>query len=293
MQPLAQIRIGLAQHACAGVGLDALDRGFCGEPSHHCFLELVHPAAVVGEHAISLEHIAMFAAVNDVAVLKKLVELRAQRLDRRLEMLQFLRNVVGDVVGDDNARLMQHDVPERDSVRERASGEMQRAAGGGLGAGRRQRRKLAGGDHFGEHHRRRLQRLDLFFGIGAARAVLYDQHAERIACPQYRHAEEGVIAFFAGFRPIGERRVSLRVRQVYCACLTRDQADQTFVRAQHRVVHGIAVEALGGVEFEGGIDAQHVDGANLRHHVGGDQHHDLVKAFLRADRLRHHFAKSA
>ena len=56
---------------------------------------------------------------------------------------------------------------------------------------------------------------------------------------------------------------------------------------------GVAVEALGGVEFKRGVDAQHVDRAHLRHHVGGNQHHDLVKAFLRADRLRHHLAKSA
>ncbi len=58
-------------------------------------------------------------------------------------------------------------------------------------------------------------------------------------------------------------------------------------------MHGVAIEALGGVEFQGGIDAQHIDGADLRNHVGGDQHHNLVQAFLRADRLRHHFAKPA
>ena len=61
--------------------------------------------------------------------------------------------------------------------------------------------------------------------------------------------------------------------------------------AEHGVVHGLRLQALGGVELEPAVDAQHVDGADLRHHVGGDQHHDLVEAFLRADRLRHHFAK--
>ena len=35
------------------------------------------------------------------------------------------------------------------------------------------------------------------------------------------------------------------------------------------------------------VDPQHIDGAHLRHHVGGNQHHDLVKAFLRADRFGH------
>jgi hypothetical protein len=58
-------------------------------------------------------------------------------------------------------------------------------------------------------------------------------------------------------------------------------------------VHGVAIEAFGCIELERGIDAQHINRADLRNHVGGDQHHDLVEAFLRADRLRHHFAKPA
>ena len=85
----------------------------------------------------------------------------------------------------------------------------------------------------------------------------------------------------------------LRVRKVDGAGLARDQADQALVGAQHRLVDGVALQAFGGVELQRGIDAQHIDGAHLRDHVGGDQHHDLVKAFLRADRLRHHFAKPA
>src|SRR5439155_26650205 len=72
-----------------------------------------------------------------------------------------------------------------------------------------------------------------------------------------------------------------------------DEADETFVRAQDGLVHGLPVEALGGVEFERAVDAQHVARADLRHHAGGDQHHDLAEALLRADRLRHYLAKPA
>ena len=72
-----------------------------------------------------------------------------------------------------------------------------------------------------------------------------------------------------------------------------DQPDQAFVRAQHGLVHGFVLEAFGRVKFKRGVAPQHIDGADLRNHVGGDQHHDLVKAFLRADRLRHDFAKPA
>ena len=163
----------------------------------------------------------------------------------------------------------------------------------GSAPGRRQRRQLARGDHLGEHHRRRLQRLDFLLRIGAPGAVLHHQHAKCVAGAQYRHAEEGVVDLFAGFRPEGEGRMRLRVRQIDGARLARDQSDQALVGAHHGTVHGVAIEALGGVKFEGGIDAQHIDGADLRNHVGGDQHHDLVEAFLRADRLRHDFAESA
>ncbi len=170
---------------------------------------------------------------------------------------------------------------------------MQRPPRGRLGAGKRQRRQLAGGDHLREHHCRRLQRFDFFLRIGAPGAVLHHQHAERVAGAQDRHAEERMVDFFAGFRPEGKGRMRLRVGEVDGARLAGDQSDQALVRAQHGAMHRVAIETFSGVEFERGIDAQHVDGADLRHHVGGDQHDDLVKAFLRADRLRHDFAESA
>ncbi len=87
--------------------------------------------------------------------------------------------------------------------------------------------------------------------------------------------------------------MGLGVGQVDGVGLAGDQADQAFVGAQHGLVDRLPVEAFGRIELERAVDAQHVDGANLRHHVGGDQHHDLVEAILRADRLRHHFAETA
>ena len=143
VQPLAQIGIGLAQHARAGVGLHALDRGFRGQAGQQRFFELVHPAAVVGEHAIGFEHVAVFAAVGDVAALEHDVEVGAQGFERAFEPRALLRQIVGDDIGDDDARLVQHDVAERDAVVERGALEMQRAADRGfrarLGDGRRVR----------------------------------------------------------------------------------------------------------------------------------------------------------
>ena len=68
--------------------------------------------------------------------------------------------------------------------------------------------------------------------------------------------------------------------------------DQAFVRAHHRVVDGLAVEALRGVKLERRVDAQHVDGAHLRHHVAAINDHDLIEAVLRADLFRHHLAEA-
>src|SRR3954454_13174353 len=61
--------------------------------------------------------------------------------------------------------------------------------------------------------------------------------------------------------------------------------------AQHGLVDRGAIETFGGIEFQRVVDPQHIGRADLRHHVGGDQHHDLVEAFLSADLLRHHFAE--
>ena len=82
VQPLAQIRIGDAHHAGAGVGLHALDAGLGGEAGADRLAQPMQPALVVGEAAVGVEHLAVLAAVGDVAALQHQVELGAQRRDR-------------------------------------------------------------------------------------------------------------------------------------------------------------------------------------------------------------------
>ena len=60
-----------------------------------------------------------------------------------------------------------------------------------------------------------------------------------------------------------------------------------------RRVHRGPVQSLGGEQLQRPVAAQHIDRAHLRTHVGGDQNHDPVEAFLRADRLGHDFPKPA
>ncbi len=247
VQAVAQIRIGGAQHARAGVGLHALDAGLGGEAGRHRLAHFVQPALVITEHAVGFEHLAVLAAVGHVAMLEQAVEIGAEVRDRRIQPLEFLRHVVGDHIGDDHARLVQHHMAERDAVRQRGAREIERVARGRLGARAGDRRQLARGDHLGQHHRRGLQRLFFLFGIGAARAVLHRQHAERIAGAQHRHAEERMIDFFAGFRTEREGRMRLRVRQIDRVGLACDQADQAFVGFEHGFVHRLALQAFGGV----------------------------------------------
>ena len=99
-----------------------------------------------------------------------------------------------------------------------------------------------------------------------------------------------MVDFFARLRPIREGRVRLGVRQVDRGCFACDQAHQAFVGAHHGEVHGLAVQPFGAVKLERAVDAQNVNRADLRDHIRGDQHNDLVEAFLRAGRLRYNFA---
>ncbi|MGY4354280.1 hypothetical protein ACVW0J_000773 [Bradyrhizobium sp. i1.7.7] len=291
VQPVTQIGIGGAQHPRAGVGLHALDGGFRREAGGDRLMQLVRPALVVGEHAVGFQHLAVLAALGNVATLQHAVEIGAQLGERGVEPLDLLRQILGDVVLDDDARLVQHDMAERDAFREDGADLLRRMARGRLLARLGQRRQFAGGDQLRQHHRGGLERLELLLDIIALGAVLHHQHAERVAGAQDRHAEEGVIDFFAGLRAEREGRVALRVAEIERGRLAGDEADQALMGAQHGVVHRLAVEAFGGVELERVVNAQHIDRAHLGHHIGGDQHHDLVQPLLGRDLLRHGFAE--
>jgi len=70
-----------------------------------------------------------------------------------------------------------------------------------------------------------------------------------------------------------------------------NQADQALALAHGREVDRVRIQAFGGIELEPAIGAQHIDRADLRDHVRGDQHDGLVEPLLRRNRLRHDFAE--
>ena len=72
-----------------------------------------------------------------------------------------------------------------------------------------------------------------------------------------------------------------------------DEAHESFAGPHGGQVDGFAVEAFGGKKLEHAVAAHHIERAHLRHHVGGDENHDLVETILRSDRLRHNLAEAA
>ena len=222
-----------------------------------------------------------------------MVDIGAHRLDGFAKALQFAICVLSHDLRDDHAWLMQHHMAKAHAISDRRTLERDGATRGDFGAGAHDGLQLARCNHLGQQHRNGFENLDLFFRIGALDAVLHDQHAQRIAAAQDRHAKEGIVDLFARLRPVGEGGVGLRVVQRQRLGGFCDQADKALARAHGGLVDGLALQALGGEQLQPQIGAQHIDRAHLRHHVGCDVHDDAIKARLCVHRLRHDFAESA
>jgi hypothetical protein len=123
--------------------------------------------------------------------------------------------------------------------------------------------------------------------------VLDGQHAAHATAAQYRHAEEGMIDFLTGFRPVGEMRMVLRLIQRERARMGRHIADQALADAQASPVYGRFQEAFGGEQLQYVTGPQQVDRADLGDNVAGDDADHLVEARLRIAVARHHIAQAA
>ena len=117
LQPLVPVGVGLAQHARAGVVLHPLDGGLGRHAAPDRLVHAAQPAAVVGEHAVGLEHLAVLAGGGQLALLQHLVDGGLQLRDGGLQAAVLLVGVLGLELGDDHARLVQHDMPQRQALR--------------------------------------------------------------------------------------------------------------------------------------------------------------------------------
>ena len=121
--------------------------------------------------------------------------------------------------------------------------------------------------------------------------VLDGENAQCLPGAQYRHAEEGIEFFFAGFRAIGKAGMAGRIIETERLCLGGDETHQPFAQTQRGQMHRFGLEALGGEEFERAVVAQHIERADIGPHVLGDEGDDLVETSLRRQGLRHRLAQ--
>jgi hypothetical protein len=120
---------------------------------------------------------------------------------------------------------------------------------------------------------------------------LHHQDAERRAATQHRHAEEGLIDFFARLRLVGKGRVGLSVRERKRLGCRGDEADETFLGAHRGHMHRFALQSFGGEQLQWAIGPRDIKRADFRHHIGGDKDNDPIEPRLSRNRLRHHLAK--
>ncbi len=189
----------------AGGVLHALDGRIRGQAALHGFAQAPLPAAIVGEHAIGFEHVAVLAGAGQVLVPHHLVERRLEFGGRGVEAGQLGFGIVGHQLGDDDARLVQEDMAERDALRHDLALDHRRQGLREL-VGRRRSRHRAGDEMLSDDHGGRLQHLDILVGVFLGRAILHDEHAQDLAAPLQRHGEQRVIQLFARFGPVGEGR---------------------------------------------------------------------------------------
>ena len=206
-QPLADIGIGDMGHAGLIVELDALDRGLGGQAGLDHRLDALKPAAVMSEHPVGLEDIAVLAAALEFRRGQHVVDRLAQIGHRPRQPVLLVQRVLGDEFGDLNLGLVKDRHAFRDALGQRHPFEkMRRAAHEGPFGQLMRIDQIAPADQLGERHGDDLERLDLFFGVAPLGLVLDHDDANHPIAPDDRNAHEGMVDFFARLRPVGEVR---------------------------------------------------------------------------------------
>lgn len=85
----------------------------------------------------------------------------------------------------------------------------------------------------------------------------------------------------------------LRIRERHRLGFPRDQAHQPLIGTHGGEMHRLAVQPLGGVKLKRVIRPRHINRADLRHHLAGDQNNDFVEPVLRAQIFAHQLAQTA
>ena len=245
------------------------------------------PAPVLGDHAVGFQDLPAFRAAFQPVVGKHDIQRIVHRRQSGVEPLQLQRRVFGHDIDDARPVPMQDRFAGRRTAMELQPGQPQGQQGDAVGLAQFvPADQLAGPDHFGHDHGDGLERLDLFVGIVALRPVLNRQHADDAAVAQHRHAHHRMVDFLAGFRPVGEAGMGLRVGQGDRPGARRNVADHALADAQARLVNGRLVQAFGGVEFQDIAGAPQIERTHFGDHIGRDQRDDPVEPGLDRNGLR-------
>ena len=292
-EPLTQIRIARLHHAAAGLVADLLDCRLGGQTAADGIGDSSDPAAIGREHPVGFEDVPMLAGAEPITRRDQLVDRIAHRRDRMPEAFDLGSDILGDDLMDQQARLVQHRRTDRQPGVEPNTREPDGEHSADL-AFRDFARidEFAAGYEFGNDHRDRLQYLDLVVVIIALRTVLNNQHAKDAPTAQDRHAHQRSVDLLAGFRPVGEGRVCLRIGQRQRARGGCNQSDQALSDAQSRAMDGFRPQPLGSKKLEHLAGAHRVDRRDLGDHLRGDNADDTVQPFLRRAGTRHRVAQA-
>ena len=147
------------------------------------------------------------------------------------------------------------------------------------------------GDQLCQHHRDRLQSLDLDLFIFARIAMLHADHAHRTLGPDDRHAGEAVEFLLAGFGHVEEVRMRRRLGQVQRVVILGDRADQAFSAGETGDVNRFGVEAARRIKLQRTF-AQQIDRADFAIQRLADDIDDMVQLALRMSAAGHHFVEA-
>ena len=177
---LAPIGIVLAQHARARAVLHALDRGFRRQAALDRLAQPPHPALVVGEHAVGLEHVAVLAGAGQVLVIEHLVERSAAASATAASSRpsssagSSAMSCVTTMRGSCSTTWPSAMPSEIGSPSMTADSDLPNSIA------RAGARDGAGDEMLGDDHRGRLQHLDVLVGVFLLRAVLHHEHAQHL-----------------------------------------------------------------------------------------------------------------
>ena len=177
--------------------------------------------------------------------------------------------VLGDGMFDDDARLVEHRRPlamPSTSLRPaQAHGPVARSR-----AAAARHRPAGTGDQLGQHHRDRLQRLDLDIVVAARLGMLDREHADRALAPHDRHAGEAVESSLRRFRAGRRSRDGSAASSRLSIATSRRSCRPGPRPAQLGDMDRFLLQPAGGEQLEHAV-AQQIDRADLALHRLADE----------------------